>query len=227
MPSSTTSVLSFAVSEVGSASELQATTPAVSSNVVSSIDVISKTALPTVVAPTSAASVSSDAVVEDSVPEEGEGGPPANAFKGDVTYCKNPTIQKRLSALSVLPDPFHITGCVFVSLDETDHADDTIYLDDVGNGLGSCGEHSEESEMVVALSPAMMADPTSKNPNHNSKCNTYITLYHPDSNEKSQAKVVSTCPGCGEQDVDLSPALFNKIAPGGDGRVKGVAWHWS
>jgi len=36
--------------------------------------------------------------------------------------------------------------------------------------------------------------------------------------------VVDTCRGCSMYDIDVSPSLFKKIAPGGDGRVKGIDW---
>ncbi len=36
--------------------------------------------------------------------------------------------------------------------------------------------------------------------------------------------VVDTCMGCKEQDIDISPSLFSKVAPSGDGRVHGIEW---
>lgn len=38
------------------------------------------------------------------------------------------------------------------------------------------------------------------------------------------ATVVDTCVACGKYDIDVSEGLFKKIAPDGDGRVKGIAW---
>ncbi len=36
--------------------------------------------------------------------------------------------------------------------------------------------------------------------------------------------VVDTCVGCAKYDIDVSPNLFKKVAPSGDGRVKGIDW---
>lgn len=36
--------------------------------------------------------------------------------------------------------------------------------------------------------------------------------------------VVDTCMGCKMFDIDASPNLFKKVAPDGDGRVKGIDW---
>lgn len=36
--------------------------------------------------------------------------------------------------------------------------------------------------------------------------------------------MVDTCVGCKGEDLDASPGLFGRVAPGGDGRVEGVEW---
>lgn len=36
--------------------------------------------------------------------------------------------------------------------------------------------------------------------------------------------IVDTCMGCKMFDIDASPSLFKKVAPDGDGRVKGIDW---
>ena len=97
---------------------------------------------------------------------------------------------------------------------------------DVGDGLGSCGKQFSNSDMVVALSTAMMAN--GPNPNTNPKCYTSITLTNP-SNPGGpwQGEIVSTCAGCAMDDVDLSPALFSAVAPSGDGRVSGISWSFT
>lgn len=89
-------------------------------------------------------------------------------------------------------------------------------------GQGSCGSVNSNSEAVVALSTAMMAN--GPNPNTNPKCQTMITLVNPRTGSRTKAKVVDTCEGCAYGDVDLSPTLFKTVAPKGDGRVKGIQW---
>ncbi|KAL6722177.1 hypothetical protein ACLMJK_001284 [Lecanora helva] len=36
--------------------------------------------------------------------------------------------------------------------------------------------------------------------------------------------VVDTCMGCAFEDIDVTDALFSKVAPNGDGRVHGIEW---
>ncbi|KAI7518438.1 hypothetical protein KC331_g21208 [Hortaea werneckii] len=60
------------------------------------------------------------------------------------------------------------------------------------------------------------------NPNANPLCGQYITISYQGSTH--QAKVVDTCPGCEDAAIDLSPSLFEAVAPNGDGRVHGVEW---
>lgn len=92
-------------------------------------------------------------------------------------------------------------------------------------GLGSCGTTNSNSEDVVALAVDMMANPV--NPNLNPKCGKTITLINKAAGTTTQAKVVDTCGGCKYGDVDLSPSLFSKVAPKGDGRVGGIQWHFN
>lgn len=32
------------------------------------------------------------------------------------------------------------------------------------------------------------------------------------------------CTGCAEHDIDVTDSLFNKVAPGADGRARGIQW---
>ena len=106
----------------------------------------------------------------------------------------------------------------------TTYTGDITYYN-VSDGLGSCGKQFENTQMVVALSTAMMAN--GANPNDNPKCYTYITLTNPDNPGSWQGEIVSTCAGCATDDVDLSPALFKAVAPTGNGRVSGISWHFT
>ena len=92
-------------------------------------------------------------------------------------------------------------------------------------GLGSCGTTNTDSQAVCALSVAMMAN--GPNPNTNPKCQTTITLFNPITGSSTQATVVDTCQACAYEDVDLSPSLFETVAPTGDGRVHNINWSFN
>lgn len=79
-------------------------------------------------------------------------------------------------------------------------------------GLGSCGKTNTNSQMVAALSGAIMKS---------SYCGKSITVKGP--NGSVSVQIVDTCPGCKEGDVDMSTAAFQKIAKLNDGRVP-ITW---
>lgn len=89
-------------------------------------------------------------------------------------------------------------------------------------GLGSCGWTSKDSDLIVALNHGQMEN--GANSNNNPNCGRTITATGP--NGSVTVKVVDTCPGCANGDLDLSPAAFAKIADMSAGRVP-VTWDWS
>jgi len=101
----------------------------------------------------------------------------------------------------------------------TAYRGDLTYYDP---GRGSCGAFSNPSDNIVALSIPMMAN--GANPNANPKCFSRIKIRNPESGQVVEAMVVDTCVGCKGEDLDASPGLFGRVAPGGDGRVEGVEW---
>lgn len=89
-------------------------------------------------------------------------------------------------------------------------------------GLGSCGWDNSASDLIVALNHGQMANGANSNKNPN--CGKSITVHGPKGSVT--VKIVDTCPGCANGDVDLSPAAFNKIANAAQGRVP-VTWSWN
>ena len=90
-------------------------------------------------------------------------------------------------------------------------------------GLGSCGDNSDASEMVVAVSHSKYdAKAKSQNPNENPFCGKKVKVTY--EGKSIEVKVVDRCPGCSENDLDLSPSAFKKLAPLGKGRLKQVKW---
>ncbi|KAI1409875.1 RlpA-like double-psi beta-barrel-protein domain-containing protein-containing protein [Hypoxylon sp. FL1857] len=84
-------------------------------------------------------------------------------------------------------------------------------------GLGSCGETNSESDKVVALSPAQFAlDPKA--------CGKTIQISM--DNKTTTAKVVDKCPSCASGSIDVSPTVFQDIAPLTVGRTK-IEWDYA
>ncbi|GAN09433.1 riboflavin-aldehyde forming enzyme [Mucor ambiguus] len=72
-------------------------------------------------------------------------------------------------------------------------------------GMGSCGKTNSDGEMVAALSEKLMGTGAD-----GSYCGKSITLTSK-GGKSVTVKVVDSCPGCGEGDVDLSPSAFKKL----------------
>lgn len=69
----------------------------------------------------------------------------------------------------------------------------------------------------------MMNNPP--NPNNNPKCGTTINIQNPATGNQATATIVDTCQACADEDIDVSPAVFEAVDPNGlgDGRIK-VNW---
>ncbi len=68
----------------------------------------------------------------------------------------------------------------------------------------------------------MMNNPA--NPNNNPVCGTQINIYNPNTGSTTQATIVDTCAACAYEDIDVSPSVFETVAPDGNGRVMGIDW---
>ncbi|CEP09737.1 hypothetical protein [Parasitella parasitica] len=82
-------------------------------------------------------------------------------------------------------------------------------------GLGSCGYSNSNEEMVAALSASLMGGANS------ALCGKSITVKS--SSGSVTLKVVDSCPGCSEGDVDMSEAAFKKIGDPAQGRIP-ITW---
>ncbi|KAK4522062.1 acetyl-coenzyme A synthetase 2 [Mucor velutinosus] len=82
-------------------------------------------------------------------------------------------------------------------------------------GLGSCGETSSDDEMVAALSSSLMGGSNSD------LCGKSITVKS--ASGSVTLKVVDSCPGCSEGDVDMSEAAFKKLGQLDEGRIP-ITW---
>ncbi|KAK3386719.1 RlpA-like double-psi beta-barrel-protein domain-containing protein-containing protein [Podospora didyma] len=113
---------------------------------------------------------------------------------------------------------------------------DKVYTGDLtyyGPALGACGWTSSENDTICAVAHSLFdasALPGQTNPNLNPLCGKRIRVTR-DYTEASKGvmtvdvMVVDRCVGCQPTDLDLSPVVFNNLAPETKGRVQG-SWHW-
>ena len=109
-----------------------------------------------------------------------------------------------------------------------------VYTGDLtyyGLGLGACGEVNSDTDMVCAVSHTVFdAVAVGSNPNQNPLCGRRIHIMRNDTqagtgNASVTVTVVDRCVGCLPNDLDLSPAAFDQLAPESAGRVVG-SWSW-
>jgi len=112
--------------------------------------------------------------------------------------------------------------------DKNSFTGDLTYYD--STGLGSCGIVLTDNDPIVAVSHFLydkMA--VGSNPNNNPLCGLKIRAERFD--EQVNAKrsvdltVMDRCTGCQPKDIDVSPAMFSKLADPVKGRVD-VTWAW-
>ncbi|MEW1718569.1 RlpA-like double-psi beta-barrel domain-containing protein [Streptomyces sp. NPDC093109] len=88
-------------------------------------------------------------------------------------------------------------------------------------GLGACGWYNNDSELVVAISPALYG--TYPNPNNSPACGRRMAVSGPWGSVT--VTVVDRCAGCATNDIDLSPTAFSRIGDLNAGRIN-VNWNW-
>ncbi|KAI4868210.1 hypothetical protein F4820DRAFT_153155 [Hypoxylon rubiginosum] len=97
--------------------------------------------------------------------------------------------------------------------------------------LGACGILSSSSEDIVSVSHVIFdAASNGSNPNANPLCGMTIRITRDyvemgAGNQSVDVTVVDRCVGCDAMDLDLSIAVFTRLAPQGSGRVLG-SWAW-
>lgn len=97
---------------------------------------------------------------------------------------------------------------------------------------GACGFTNDENDMVVAIAHKLFdaAGNGDANPNNNPLCGRKIRVerdfVETNAGRRSvDVTVVDRCTGCEPTDLDLSPAVFKKLALESEGRVQG-SWAW-
>ncbi|KAI1770558.1 RlpA-like double-psi beta-barrel-protein domain-containing protein-containing protein [Hypoxylon cercidicola] len=97
--------------------------------------------------------------------------------------------------------------------------------------LGACGIQSSSSEDIVSVSHVIFDSASEgSDPNTNPLCGMTIRVTRDyvetgAGNRSVDVTVVDRCVGCGATDLDLSIAVFTRLAPQDSGRVVG-SWAW-
>ncbi|KAG9104025.1 hypothetical protein FRC06_006105 [Ceratobasidium sp. 370] len=84
-------------------------------------------------------------------------------------------------------------------------------------GHGNCGSWDTDDHPIFAVSSAMYQG--GKN------CNQWAQLTNTKNGKTAYARMRDSCPSCGYNDIDLSPAAFEALEPLDDG-VFTVSWHF-
>ncbi|GAB1742611.1 hypothetical protein NU219Hw_g8149t1 [Hortaea werneckii] len=146
-----------------------------------------------------------------------------SVYVAPTTSSTSEYVAPTTTSMAPVPSSYQATSTSAAPASSADSAPGTTYTGDITHyspGLGSCGWTSSSSDAIVAIAHGIMDN--GANPNNNPLCGQYITISYQGSTH--QAKVVDTCPGCEDAAIDLSPSLFETVAPNGDGRVHGVEW---
>ncbi|KAI0269926.1 expansin family protein [Gloeopeniophorella convolvens] len=85
-------------------------------------------------------------------------------------------------------------------------------------GLGNCGGTNNSNDHIVAMSKAFY------DANNGGNCYQFLEISWGGKTVKAQ--MVDSCPGCGENDLDMSPAVFKEFASLDKGVLSGISWHF-
>lgn len=103
-----------------------------------------------------------------------------------------------------------------IQLNMTGHL--TYY--DLLTGLTACGRSCSNDDLIAAIAPGHFTAP---NPNRDSVCGKRAKIVDPTTLKSVVVTVWDKCEGCGVNDVDVSPAAFERLKPKTVGRFK-VVW---
>ncbi|TDL17536.1 hypothetical protein BD410DRAFT_754329 [Rickenella mellea] len=110
------------------------------------------------------------------------------------------------------PSPVPATNATLVS--QVTHVGRGTFFDPDG-GIGACGFVEQNTDHIVAIGSQRFAN--------GGNCNQWIQI---SANGKTAFGLTrDSCPGCGVNDLDLTPALFQKFAPLDVGVIT-VTWNF-
>ncbi|KIM35926.1 hypothetical protein M413DRAFT_325213 [Hebeloma cylindrosporum] len=84
-------------------------------------------------------------------------------------------------------------------------------------GMGNCGKRNGDNDLILAIGKKLY------DRNGGSNCDQWVEIVA--NGKKAYGKTRDSCQSCTDNDIDMSPALFKKLAPLSTGVVK-VSWHF-
>ncbi|KAL0961380.1 hypothetical protein HGRIS_006334 [Hohenbuehelia grisea] len=86
-----------------------------------------------------------------------------------------------------------------------------------GGAPGNCGYQDNDNSPVVAISAARY--------NGGTNCNQWVRIVNTKNGKVAYGKTRDSCPGCGSEDLDLTPSLFKQLASLEQGVVS-IEWNF-
>ncbi|KAF9046762.1 expansin family protein [Panaeolus papilionaceus] len=86
-------------------------------------------------------------------------------------------------------------------------------------GLGNCGKWDNDNSLILAIGKGFYDQ------NKGSNCGQWVEIVNTQNGKKAYGMTRDSCQSCKEQDIDMSPALFKKLAPLSAGKIT-VSWHF-
>ncbi|KAF8158544.1 expansin family protein, partial [Crassisporium funariophilum] len=86
-------------------------------------------------------------------------------------------------------------------------------------GLGNCGKWNNQNDLILAIGKGLY------DRNKGSNCDQWVEIVNPKNGKKAYGLTRDSCQSCGDNDIDMSPALFKLLEPLSTGRMT-VSWHF-
>ncbi|KAF8817207.1 hypothetical protein BYT27DRAFT_7205070 [Phlegmacium glaucopus] len=86
-------------------------------------------------------------------------------------------------------------------------------------GLGNCGLWNNNNDPILAIGKGLYDS------NGGSNCGQWVYIVNPSNGNTAYGLTRDSCESCGDNDIDMSPALFQQLAPLSTGQIE-VSWHF-
>ncbi|KLO11493.1 Non-catalytic module family EXPN protein [Schizopora paradoxa] len=84
-------------------------------------------------------------------------------------------------------------------------------------GLGACGQTNNDNDPVVAIGIGRFGS--------GGNCNQWMKITNTATGATAFGQTLDACESCGDSDIDMSPSLFQKLAPLSQGVIT-VSWNF-